>query len=60
MIAPTNHQISDFGTPRYSNDPQDGNNDPLCEKMNFTYEPSEEMCRNCEVSGCEDRVSDES
>ena len=53
-----NHQISDFPTPRYSNDPQDGNDDPLCEKKNFTYEPEYEMCSHCEVTDCKDRVND--
>jgi len=56
MTAPTNHQISDFPTPRYSNDPQDGNDNPLCEKKNFTYEPEVSMCNQCVVN-CNDRIT---
>ena len=48
-----------FPTPRCSNDPQDGNDDPLCEKKNFTYEPELEMCSRCGAI-CEESVENES
>jgi len=54
-----NHQISDFPTPRYSNDPQKENDNPRCEKKNFTYEPELEMCSRCGAV-CEESVENES
>ena len=46
-------------TPRYVHDPQKENDNPRCEKKNFTYEPELEMCSRCGAV-CEESVENES
>ena len=46
-------------TPRYVHDTQKENDNPHCEKKNFTYEPEVSMCNKCEVNNCSDRAFNE-